>query len=328
MVAVKAKCIKQLEKIMQGESGFGVRYVDIDEQEGQRIDNFLLALLSGVPRSRVYRLLRKGEVRVNGGRVKATYRLKRADRVRVPPVRTKARAEPARPSQAAARALESALLFEDEALIALNKPAGMAVHGGSGISYGLIEALRAMRPGAFLELAHRLDRDTSGCLVVAKTPGALRQLHAVLRKREAKKAYVAIVHERWPAKLTTVRLSLHKYVTASGERRVRVSSQGKPSRTDFQRVADAKRATRLHAFPHTGRTHQIRVHTAASGHAVFGDDKYCDEQGLDLSRDLGIRALCLHAHKLSFSCAGDEYRFSAPTPEAFESAWEALVQDG
>ena len=304
-----------------------VRYVDVDEAEGQRIDNFLLGLLAGVPRSRVYRLLRKGEVRVNGGRVKATYRLRAADRVRIPPVRMPAKgASPGAAPRALLSGLEQAIISEDEDLLVLNKPAGLAVHGGSGITFGVIEALRQLRPQAKLELAHRLDRDTSGCLVVAKSSAALRELHAALRERVVKKRYAVLVHGNWPASRTSVRLRLHRFVTASGERRVRVADQGKPSRTEFQVVARAPHATWVNAFPHTGRTHQIRVHAAASDNPIVGDSKYRPDTLQALESELGISRLCLHAERLVLPLRGEQLKFSAPPPAEFTSAWEALLE--
>ena len=282
----------------------------------------------GVPRSRVYRLLRKGEVRVNGGRVKATYRLCEADRVRIPPVRITASGDPTPVPRGQLQHLDQAIIHEDEALLVLNKPAGLAVHGGSGITYGVIEALRQLRQDSKLELVHRLDRDTSGCLVIAKQRSALRELHAVMREREVKKRYSALVHGAWPSKRVTVQLRLHRYVTASGERRVRVSDQGKASRTEFQVVARAAAATWVTAFPHTGRTHQIRVHAAASGNPIVGDSKYRPDALQDLESRLGVTGLCLHAERLSFEFRGERLKFSCAPPKSFALAWEALSQHG
>jgi 23S rRNA pseudouridine955/2504/2580 synthase len=326
ILAAKSKCFKRLEKFVEDKSTNRVRYVEVDQAQGQRIDNFLLGLLTGVPRSRVYRLLRKGEVRVNGGRVKATYRLREADRVRIPPVRMEVRGEGAVAPvpRVQARALASSIIHEDADLLVLNKPAGLAVHGGSGIALGIIEALRQMRAEPGLELAHRLDRDTSGCLLIARSPSALRELHAALRERTVKKRYAALVHGIWPTKRNTVRLRLHKYVTPSGERRVRVSDQGKPSRTDFHVVATASRATWVSAFPHTGRTHQIRVHAASSGNPIVGDSKYRPDALRAMELELGIDGLCLHAEKLVLPFRGDWLKFVCSPPSAFVSAWEAL----
>jgi len=301
--------------------------MEITDAAGQRIDNYLLGLLHGVPKSRVYQMLRKGEVRVNGGRIKPTYRLAAGDSVRIPPVRESARAEKPPAGTRDLQRLADAVIFENDHMLVLNKPSGIAVHGGSGVSFGVIEGLRQMRPGQPLELAHRLDRETSGCLLVAKGRAALLELHAGLRERSVKKRYAVLVHGVWPRKTRTVGLPLHRYVTASGERRVRVAKVGKPSRTDFEIVEAAADATWLRARPHTGRTHQIRVHAAASGHAVAGDEKYAPAAQLILAAQLGIRRLCLHAEGLTLSFAGEQLRFTSPLPEEFQLAWEKLSQN-
>ena len=238
----------------------------------QRIDNYLLRRLKGVPKSHVYRVLRSGEVRVNSARVKPDYRLQPGDRVRVPPVRLGASAP--RP---APRALDLPVVYEDESLLVLDKPAGIAVHGGSGVSFGVIESLRAERPQArVLELAHRLDRDTSGLLVVAKKRSALVELHRMLREGEVEKTYVALVHGRWSGGARDLRESLHKYVTASGERRVAVRGDGLLAHTRARPIAAGDELSALELRLMTGRTHQIRVHLAHAGHPVVGDDKYGD----------------------------------------------------
>jgi 23S rRNA pseudouridine955/2504/2580 synthase len=303
-----------------------VRHVEIGDAAGQRVDNFLLGLLKGVPKSRIYQMVRKGEVRVNGGRIKPTYRLSPGDTVRIPPVRDRAQAaEPVMGSRDLQR-LEAAVIFENDALMVLDKPAGIAVHGGSGITFGVIEGLRRLRPGAQLELAHRLDRDTSGCLLIAKGRSALLELHAALRERVVKKRYAVLVHGVWQRKTRTVRLGLHRYVTASGERRVRVAQSGKPSRTDFEVIEAAECATWLRARPHTGRTHQIRVHALASGHAVVGDDKYAPAPDRELAASLGVRRLCLHAEGLTLSFGGEQLRFTCLPPEDFRQAWAVLAE--
>jgi 23S rRNA pseudouridine955/2504/2580 synthase len=307
-----------------------VRHLVIDEAGGQRIDNYLIGLLKGVPKSRVYRMLRKGEVRVNGGRIKPTYRLVDGDKVRIPPVREASQTP--RPSVGSRdlQRLADAVIFENDDLLVLNKPSGIAVHGGSGISFGVIEGLRQLRGDAQLELAHRLDRETSGCLLIAKGRRSLLELHAALRERMVKKRYAVLVHDGWPAKTRTVKLPLHRFVTASGERRVRVSKEGKPSRTDFEVVETALHATWVRARPQTGRTHQIRVHAAATGHAVVGDEKYASAAQRALAAELGIRRLCLHAEGLTLSFGGDQLRFSSPLPDDFRTAWAALetARDG
>ena len=284
-----------------------VSWVTVDDSAaGQRIDNFLCRVLKGVPKSHVYRILRSGEVRVNKGRAGPDRRLEIGDVVRVPPVRTAGRAGQdtlARTRQPDARPFRVPVLFEDDAFLALDKPAGLAVHGGSGIAYGLIEQLRAARPDArFLELAHRLDRDTSGVLLVAKQRPALVALHAALRDGGIDKRYQVLVRGRWRDAERRVRASLHKYSTADGERRVRVDDAGRASETVFRRLAtwtdrDPPLAL-LEAELMTGRTHQIRVHLAHIGFALAGDDKYGDFGWNKALHAQGLRRMFLHAWKL------------------------------
>jgi 23S rRNA pseudouridine955/2504/2580 synthase len=309
-------------------SGPRARQLIVERDAGQRIDNFLARELRGIPKTRIYRMLRTGEVRVNGGRVKPAHRLAIGDRVRVPPIQGLREGEV---GAAAAhigadllQRLERSILFEDAGLIALDKPAGLAVHGGSGLSFGAIEALRRLRPHDDLQLAHRLDRDTSGCLLVAKSRSLLLELHRALREREVRKRYDVLVFGRWPRRTTSVQLPLQKFVLASGERRVRVAADGKPARTDFAIRTAVERATWLEARLHTGRTHQIRVHAQASGHPVVGDEKYATAGQQSLAADLGIHRLCLHASELVFVHQGARLRVSAPVPAEFEAAWRAL----
>jgi 23S rRNA pseudouridine955/2504/2580 synthase len=265
-----------------------------DESDGQRIDNFLVRHLKGVPKSHVYRILRSGEVRVNSGRIKPEYRLQVGDRIRVPPVRV------SEPKPSKAKPLNLPVVFEDASLIVIDKPSGVAVHGGSGVSFGVIESLRAERPEAkFLELAHRLDRDTSGLLMVAKKRSALVELHRMLRDGEVDKTYLAVVKGSWDRNETELRESLHKYVNAQGERRVSVQEDGKVAITKVKPVKRAAEASLLELRLMTGRTHQIRVHLAHAGHPVLGDDKYGD---FPLNRVLakqGVKRLFLHASRLS-----------------------------
>jgi len=221
--------------------------------------------------------------------------------------------------------LVQAILFEDEGLLVLDKPAGLPVHGGSGLSFGAIEALRRMRPDKDLQLVHRLDRDTSGCLLVAKSRALLLELHRALRERAVKKRYDVLVFGQWPRRTTSVQLPLEKYLLGSGERRVRVSEAGKPSRTDFAIHASSSRATWLEARLHTGRTHQIRVHAQASGHPVVGDEKYATVQQQALAPSLGIHRLCLHASELVIIHQGARLRLNAPVPADFQAAWQALA---
>lgn len=303
----------------------GVRHVQIGEASGQRIDNFLLGEMDGVPRSRVYGMLRKGEVRVNGGRVKADYRLSTGDTVRIPPWHGPIAGTPTPPNRNLLDRLAKRVIYQDANIIVVDKPAGTAVHGGSGIEHGVIEAFRALLPEERnLELAHRLDRDTSGCLLLAKHRTALLELHAAFRDTTVAKTYDVIVHGKWPRKLRTVRAHLEKYVTRSGERRVRVVPEGKPARTEFSIVESAERATWVRAHPHTGRTHQIRVHCQVSDHPVVGDEKYSSERQLAESRSTGVQRLCLHASSLSVPIAGSMRRFDAPLPEDFKAAWSLL----
>ncbi|MBI1943638.1 MAG: RluA family pseudouridine synthase [Betaproteobacteria bacterium] len=283
-----------------------------EESEAQRIDNFLLRRLKGVPKSHVYRVLRSGEVRVNSGRVKPAYRLKAGDRVRVPPVRVA--------KQPASRVLPSVafpVVFEDEAILVIDKPSGTAVHGGSGISHGVIESLRAARPGTkLLELAHRLDRDTSGLLVIAKKRSALIELHRMLREGEVEKYYLAVVKGRWQGGRRDLKDSLHKYVSARGERRVSVHGQGRTAVTKVRPLQVGAEFSLLELRLMTGRTHQIRVHLAHAGHPLLGDDKYGD---FELNRALarqGVKRLLLHARRLAFThpVNGKAMRFEAPCP--------------
>ncbi len=277
------------------------KWVEVgDESESQRIDNFLLRELKGVPKSHVYRVLRSGEVRVNSGRVKPDYRLRVGDRVRVPPMRLAAKPPAARP-------LEFPVVLEDACLVVIDKPSGTAVHGGSGVSFGVIEALRAARPQAkFLELAHRLDRDTSGLLVIAKKRSALVELHRMLREGEVEKVYLAVVEGeyRGPAE---IRASLHKYVTGSGERRVAVTEAGRSAVTKVKVLKRGRPFSLLELRLLTGRTHQLRVHLAHVGHPIVGDDKY---GGGSAGR------LLLHAARLAFRhpSSGEPVRLESPAP--------------
>ena len=300
-----------------------VTYIEV-EDPGQRIDNFLHRELKPVPRARIYRMLRRGEVRVNGGRVKPTYRLQAGDRIRVPPVRTGPGRAPAGPLEPLATRLGEAVLYEDDGLLILDKPAGLAVHGGSGVSFGLIETLRAARSDRFLELAHRLDRETSGCLIVARSRAALKELHVLQRARRVRKSYDLLVAGCWPREVHAVDAALHRYVTHGGERRVRVAAHGKLSRTTFRRVDALASASWLRARLQTGRTHQIRVHASSSGHPVLGDDKYGTEASAAQSRAAGVGRLCLHATHLGFDWQGVRLSVKAPLPVLFSTAWARL----
>ncbi len=284
-----------------------------EESEAQRIDNFLLRQLKGVPKSHVYRVLRSGEVRVNSGRVKPEYRLKVGDKVRVPPVRVAAAKTGPVP-----RLLDLDVIYEDASLLVVDKASGIAVHGGSGVSHGVIESLRAARPEAkMLELAHRLDRDTSGLLVVAKKRTALVELHRMLREGEVEKIYVAVVKGVPAKKDFDIREALHKYVNAKGERRVAVKEGGMEAFTKVKVLGSSGELSFLQLRLMTGRTHQIRVHLAHAGHPVLGDDKYGD---FELNRAVarqGVKRLFLHARRLAFvhPASKDKLRLEATLPE-------------
>jgi 23S rRNA pseudouridine955/2504/2580 synthase len=285
------------------------------DQAGQRIDNFLLRVLRGVPKSRVYRLLRKGEVRVNKGRIGPEYRLREGDSVRIPPVRVSESRAPSPPVTAVER-LAGAIIYEDERLLVLDKPAGMAVHGGSGIDYGVIEALRVLRPQApYLELVHRLDRDTSGCLMVAKKRSELRMLHELLRTHAVRKCYLLLAMGDWRQGPRKVDVPLKKNQLSGGERIVRVDPGGKPAVTRFRHLETfARGASLMEAELETGRTHQIRVHAAHAGHPLAADERYGDPGFNRRMREFGLRRLFLHAHYLAFEDTerGRSVQVSAP----------------
>ncbi|MBA1235136.1 23S rRNA pseudouridine(955/2504/2580) synthase RluC [Stutzerimonas nitrititolerans] len=299
------------------------------EFAGQRIDNFLRNQLKGVPKTLIYRILRKGEVRVNKGRIKPEYKLQAGDLVRVPPLRLAERDEPAPLAQGLLERLEAAIVYEDKALIVLNKPAGIAVHGGSGLSYGVIEALRQLRPDAKeLELVHRLDRDTSGLLMVAKRRSMLRHLHQELRGDGVDKRYMALVRGRWETGKKQVNAPLLKNTLRSGERMVEVTDEGKEALTLFRvlrRFGDF--ATLVEARPVTGRTHQIRVHARHAGHAIAGDSKYGDEDFSREIRELGGKRLFLHAYGLKVPLPdGGELNLEAPVDEVWSQTLGKLVE--
>lgn len=298
------------------------------DQAGQRVDNFLLARFRGLPRSRVYRLLRRGEVRVNGGRIGPDHRLEAGDRVRLPPVDL----PPPRPAEPApARqldALEARILYEDERLLVLDKPSGLACHGGSGIRYGAIEALRQRRPNQpFLELVHRLDRDTSGCLLIAKRRSTLRALHEQLRNGTVKKRYLALLIGHLGSRRQRVDAPLARY-ERGGERLVRVDAAGKPAATVFHVRERFAQATLVDAELLSGRTHQIRVHAAHLGCPLAGDAKYGDRQAETGLGDIGLSRLFLHASQLEIAPLDGvgTHRFSAPLPPALESVLIGLRQ--
>ena len=312
------------------------RIVEVDEDRaGQRIDNFLLASLKGVPKSRVYRMLRKGEVRVNKGRIKASYRLQNGDAVRIPPVREAEMETPASPGTQVLHRIESSIIAEEKGFLLLNKPTGIAVHGGSGLKYGVIEALRALRPEApYLELVHRLDRDTSGCLLIAKRRSVLRELHRLLREGGMDKRYLALVKGQWQGGERRVDAPLLKNTLKSGERVVSVSDEGKSAVSIFRPVSVFANASLLEISLLTGRTHQIRVHATSIGHPIAGDEKYGDEDFNRQMKAYGVRRLFLHARSLSFSLNKESqtgldekvlpYEFTAPLGDELEAVLKGL----
>lgn len=270
------------------------------DQGGQRIDNFLTRHLKGVPKTLIYRILRKGEVRVNKGRIKPDYRVQAGDEIRIPPIR-RSENEKRPPSTRSMSALSDRILYEDERLIIINKPAGMAVHGGSGVSHGVIEAMRHWRQDLhYLELVHRLDRETSGCLILAKKRSALRQLHELLREGGVEKRYLALVKGAWPHGNRRIEIALRKNVLRSGERMVNVSEEGKSAISNFYPLSVGKQASLVEIHIETGRTHQIRVHAAHLGHPIAGDDKYGDKDFNRQMHTLGLSRLFLHARSLAF----------------------------
>ncbi|MDA9983119.1 RluA family pseudouridine synthase [Gammaproteobacteria bacterium] len=309
-----------------------VSYITVeDEFSGQRLDNFLLRELKGVPRSLIYRIVRRGEVRVNEGRTRAHKRLQKGDRVRIPPLRMSVR----KPVPGSGLVIAFDTLFEDEHLLVIDKPAGIAVHAGSGIPWGLIEFLRQSRPEQrFLELVHRLDRDTSGCLIMAKRRGVLRRLHQDLRqdtdrKNRVRKKYQALVAGNWAATNRVVEMPLRKNAERSGERMVIVADDGMYARSRFTTLQRFGHSTLMEITLITGRTHQARVHAAASGHPILGDVKYGDMQGNSRFKSIGLGRLFLHASYLSFvhPATAQRIEFVCPLPKDLENVIHQLIPD-
>lgn len=299
------------------------------QEAGQRIDNFLMRHFSRVPRSRVYRLLRKGEVRVNRKRVDAEYRIAAGDEVRLPPVHIDRNEEPGRPSSRLQELIERSVIFQDKHLLVIDKPSGVAVHGGSGMSFGVIEALRASRPRETLELVHRLDRDTSGCLCVARDRATLVALHALIREGGMHKTYLALVSGDWQLGTKRIDAPLATHERRQGERHVRVAAAGKESVSVFKPIQFfGKLATLMQVDIPTGRTHQIRVHAAYAGHPLLGDDKYGDrERNADI-KEAGLKRIFLHAQSISFDWPGSGVPFhaSAPLPADLAAVLNAIAQ--
>ncbi|WP_373293539.1 23S rRNA pseudouridine(955/2504/2580) synthase RluC [Pseudomonas matsuisoli] len=305
-----------------------VRMIEVGpEYAGQRIDNFLRTQLKGAPKTLVYRILRKGEVRVNKGRIKPEYKLQAGDIVRVPPIRLAEEGEPVPVARSVLERLEASIVYEDKALIVLNKPAGIAVHGGSGLNFGVIEAFRQLRAECReLELVHRLDRDTSGLLMIAKKRSMLRHLHEALRGDGVDKRYFALVRGNWPSSRKQVSAPLQKSNLRSGERMVEVNAEGKEALTTFKVVRRfGEFATLVEASPITGRTHQIRVHAKYAGHPIAGDPKYGDDDFTKEIRELGGKRLFLHSHALKVSLPdGRVLELEAPVDDMWASAVKSL----
>lgn len=300
-----------------------VYYTEISlEEDGQRLDNYLLRILKGVPRSHIYRIIRSGEVRINKKRAEAKSRVHTGDSIRIPPVRV-SQEQGVFVGEGLSNALLSNILHEDAHFLVVNKPSGMAVHGGSGLSYGVIEALRKLRGDLdYLELAHRLDKETSGCLILAKKRSALRALQALLVAREVKKTYWALLMHPWEDKKSVlVNAPLEKSILQSGERMVKINDAGKPSETHFQLLENYQEACWVQASPKTGRTHQIRVHSAYLGHPIVGDEKYGGQHIVDLKSS---KRLYLHARAIQFNLNGLQYTFQAELDKGFAETLKQL----
>ncbi len=294
------------------------------DNEGQRIDNFLFTRLKGLPKSRIYRALRNGEFRVNKKRISADYRLQEGDSIRIPPLRVAAQVVPATPAPRLMQLLTEAIIYEDKDLIIVNKPSGIAAHGGSGINFGVIELLRQLRPKLkFLELAHRLDRDTTGCMMLAKKPSVLKELHYLLANGQIEKTYLALVQNNWRGKEQRVCAALQKNTLRSGERVVRVDNTGKAAETIISPLQNFANVSLVAARPLTGRTHQIRVHAAHIGHPIVGDSKYGNRKG---EKSLDIEHLLLHAASLKFVLphSGETIAICACLDQHFQQVLKSL----
>lgn len=293
-----------------------VRYVRVtDDQVGQRIDNFLRTQFKGVPKSHIYRLIRKGEVRVNKKRVEAAYKLGLADNIRLPPIVLQEKAKEIPPSQNTAHLLQSRILYEDQHLIIINKPAGMSVHAGSTIRVGVIEAIKHLYPQyPHLELAHRLDSETSGCLILAKKKKILREIHMLLREGKVKKIYQTFTMGQWKPSELTVKLPLHKAYRDGGKHVVEVKAEGKAAHTIFHPLAVAKEGTLMEVALLTGRTHQIRVHAASQHHPIACDDRYGDVSFNKTMREKGLKRMFLHAYSIDFILPSLNQRITVTAP--------------
>jgi 23S rRNA pseudouridine955/2504/2580 synthase len=313
-----------------GEVRQGVQHLEVSEdQAGQRLDNFVHKALGDLPRSRIYRVIRKGEVRVNGHRAGPDTRLQARDKIRIPPVKVRPASEIGQPSASLIDTIAKSIVYEDSSLLALDKPAGVAVHGGSGVSFGVIEALRALRPGETLELVHRLDRDTSGCLLVSRNATTLRTAHALLREGQLEKRYLALVMGKWELGRKRIDIPLRTDLRVGGERTVKVDPSGKPSISEFRPVQFyGKKATLMEVTLLTGRTHQIRVHAQHAGHPVAGDEKYGDAPFNSQLKASGLNRMFLHAHSVSFQWPqGGEFSVNTPLPPDLAALVDTLVAE-
>lgn len=295
-----------------------------DDRDGQRIDNFLVGQLKGVPKSLIYRILRTGQVRVNGKRAKPDSRLAGGDEVRIPPVRVAEPGVVAPPSRGLTERIAESIIHEDRDFLVLSKPAGIAAHGGSGVSHGAIELLRALRPKDTIELVHRLDRDTSGVLVLARRRAALTGLQELIRENRTTKQYLCLLQGKLPRASISVNAPLRKSILQGGERMVRVDDSGKPSLTHFKTIDRYAAASFVEATLETGRTHQIRVHSQHLGHPIAGDDKYGDPDFNKAMRVHGVRRLFLHAKHFGFELGGKSYAFSAPLADDLSAVLDVL----
>ena len=315
---------------MNGEAGHTAPRVQTvpvpEDRDGQRLDNFLSGRLKGVPRSLIYRICRTGEVRVNGRRAKPDQRLVAGDEVRIPPVRVAERGESAPPPDTQMNRVEAAIIHEDREFLVIDKPAGVASHGGSGVSFGAIELLRAARPRDTLELAHRLDRDTSGVLVLTRKRSALTALQAAIREGRVEKRYMALIEGALPKARLTVDAPLRKSVLQGGERMVRVDPEGKESRSHFSEIERYAGASLVEVALETGRTHQIRVHAQHLGQPLAGDEKYGDREFNKTMRELGLKRLFLHAARFEFDLGERSYSFSAPLAPELATVIDTLQQ--
>jgi 23S rRNA pseudouridine955/2504/2580 synthase len=305
----------------------GVRHLIVSpEYEGQRIDNFLVTHLKGMPKSRIYRIVRKGEVRVNSKRISPFYRLKEGDKLRLPPVYLEEKAQLAPPSKNTEALLASRILYEDDDLLIINKPCGMSVHLGNTVRVGVVEALRHMYPKlVHLELAHRLDSETSGCLILAKKRRVLRELHEILRSGQMSKVYWVLTQGKWKDSELRVEAPLHKHYRDGGKHVVEVSREGKSALTVFRLLKAYKTASLMEATLFTGRTHQIRVHAQFRGHPVAGDDRYGDNEFNKNARELGLKRMFLHAKQVVFTLPSTQQRITVEAP--LDPELEAAIKE-